>query len=168
MDVPDFVKRIDPQDHFANEKLRGSFRENVLANKQTHHVASATVFLDHVEILVVLKGVIKCNDPLLVSQRHNVSLCANVLHLVFVHQAFFKHYLHREYFARLLELHQPHFAECSTPDGFQHLKIGELHLAAVGSQTHVFFALKRLPLTQSRRTYVDLRVSLLFRQMLVV
>jgi hypothetical protein len=85
-----------------------------LTGKELHH---------HVEVLVVLEGVVQRDDPGVVGHGEHVPLRADVADLVLADHGLLDHGLERVHLAVGLLLHEPHLPERPPPDDHQGIEV---------------------------------------------
>eukprot|EP00968_Pinguiococcus_pyrenoidosus_P006115 scaffold407_cov251-Pinguiococcus_pyrenoidosus.AAC.4 len=119
MDVVQGVHGGHGEAHLGHVDLGLVLGEGVFAHEERHEVAPGEELHHHVQVGLILEGVLQAHDPGIVRFRQDVSLGADVSDLILHHHGLLDHALERVDLLGVLLAHEADLSEGAAPDHHQ-------------------------------------------------
>ena len=78
------MDRLNGQNSFCNIKTTRLFTQDIFSHKERHEITTRQKIHDKIKVLVVLKTIFQINNPLIFGFDEHLSLCFDVIDLIFV------------------------------------------------------------------------------------
>jgi hypothetical protein len=130
MDVVNLVDSFDRKNRLSDVKAALVFCENIFSNQKGHEISAWQEVHDEIEVLFVLEGVLKVDNPRVLGLHENFALGFDVGHLVLVDHLGLFHLFHGNYLTSLLVAADAHLAEGATADNGERVEVTDGDLLA--------------------------------------